>query len=101
MEMKAERSSGRERKSMEEKKQVIFSMREGRVKRERRERKSVGWEREVGQKESCWREGGILSLVYSDLLLLLHAGCPIPPADTITTNREEAEREWDLLLHIS
>lgn len=53
MEMKAERSSGRERKSMEEKKQVIFSMREGRVKRERRERKSVGWEREVGQKESC------------------------------------------------
>lgn len=107
MEMKAEHSGGsggrkKQREYGREKKKVILSMREGQQKKARREWKSVGWEerRERERRgKSGWSEGKLVKgggnfiMVYSDLLLLPRAGCPIPPPSQSRRTEREGGRE--------
>ncbi len=104
MEMKAEHSGGSGGGGGggggggREKKKVIFSMREGQEKKAIREWKSVGWEERRERERrgrSGWSEGKLVKgggnfiMVYSDLLLLPRAGCPIPPpSQSRRTERE-------------
>lgn len=99
--MKAEHSSG-EREGVWKREKASDIQHERRIReKSKKEWKSVGWERKerVREGKRGWSEGklakggGNFIMVYSDLLLLLHAGCLIPPAVTITANREEAESE--------